>query len=164
MTVNSTEATIDHSGLQEIDLFPVDEEEERDKVSIELQIKKYHKLLRFLFDKYSNTGYVNNNIKNFEDITKRKSVMHLAEFYKMLKDHGISSRIIKKNDLTNLMRSMNKHLKGRGDLSPLSGDEFIDFFFQTAYYIYSRPPFDLSSKPPVETLNAMFEQFKTAAK
>lgn len=126
---SGVESTFDNQTLHEIELFIVDEEEERDKVSIELLLKKYHKLLRYLFDKYSNTGYASNNIKNFEDMTKRKSVIHLAEFYKMLKDHGITSRIIKKNDLSNIMRSLNKLRKGRGDTAPLNQDEFVEFFF-----------------------------------
>ena len=55
-------------------------------------------------------------------------------------------------NLSNLMRSLNKHLKGRGDISPLNFEQFVEFFFQVSYYIYTNPPFDLSHKPAVETL------------
>ncbi len=59
----------------------------------------------------------------------RKETMNLAEMYKMLKDHGISSKIISKNDLQNIMRSLNWHLNGRGDLTPLDYDGFVEYFF-----------------------------------
>ncbi len=70
--------------------------------------------------------------------------MNLAEMYKMLKDHGISSKIITKNDLTNIMRSLNKYLNGRADLTPLNYEGFVEYFFQIAYFIYTKAPFDLS--------------------
>lgn len=55
--------------------------------------------------------------------------MNLAEMYKMLKDHGVSSKIITKNDLTNIMRSLNKYLNGWADLIPLNYDGFVEYFF-----------------------------------
>ena len=62
------------------------------------------------------------------------------------------------------MRSLNRHLNGRGDLAPFDYDGFVEYFFQIAYFIYTKPPFDMSFQPPVETLKALIKQFQLAAK
>ena len=38
-------------------MFDLNSCEEQDKLSIELKLKEYKKALRYLFRKYSNTGY-----------------------------------------------------------------------------------------------------------
>ena len=86
-------------------------------------------MFKFLYTKYSATGFKIETIRCFEDMKDRKETMNLAEMYKMLKDHGISSKIISKNDLTNIMWSLNRYLNGWADLSPLNYEGFVEYFF-----------------------------------
>lgn len=143
--------------LLPVELFIYGEEEEWDSISIELLLKKYQKLFKFLYTKYSASGYHTADIRGFEDIEKRKETLNLAETYKMLKDHGINSRIIPKSNLSSLMQAINKYFNGWGDLAPLNYEHFVEFFFQIAYFIYTKPPFDLSHKPPADCLKAIID-------
>lgn len=81
----------------EYPLYIYEEEEDRDSISIKLVLKKFQRLFKFLYTKYSATGFKIENIWCFEDMKDRKETMNLAEMYKMLKDHGISSKVITKN-------------------------------------------------------------------
>ena len=111
-----------------------------------------------MFNKYQSTGYQANAAPTgFDDVGKRTETCSLVEFYNMIKDHGITSKILPKNDLSNLFRAMNKHKTGRGDLSPFTLEVFEEFFFQVSYYIFTRPPFDYDNRPPVDSLRAMFD-------
>lgn len=42
-----------------IDVVDLNLEEDRDRLSVEILIKRYHKVLRFLFNKYANSGNIN---------------------------------------------------------------------------------------------------------
>jgi len=55
-------------GLPEIELFDLDEEEERDANAIKLFMKKYAKLWKFLYYKYANMCYSHKSINNFDDL------------------------------------------------------------------------------------------------
>jgi hypothetical protein len=82
-------------------LFIYKEEEDRDSVAIQLILKKFNRLFKYLFSKYSATGHntKNFNIADIDEIMKRKETINLPELYTMLKDHGVSSKIISKNNL-----------------------------------------------------------------
>lgn len=56
-------------------------------------LKKYKKILQFLFDKYANTSKINKKIDNFEQFSKQNELLSLSEFYKMLKDHDFTDYI-----------------------------------------------------------------------
>ena len=55
-------------GLPEIDLFDFEGEEERDVNAIKIFMKKFAKLWKYLFYKYSNSGYSVKTINNFNDL------------------------------------------------------------------------------------------------
>ena len=54
-------------GLPEFELTDLDLEEERDKLLVEMELKKFHKILKYLFLKYANTGHTNKKYHNFNE-------------------------------------------------------------------------------------------------
>jgi hypothetical protein len=52
--------------IPEIKLLNLDEEENRDKEGMLLIMKKYSKLWKNLYYKYSNSGFSSKNISNFD--------------------------------------------------------------------------------------------------
>jgi hypothetical protein len=50
----------------EIQLINLDEEEDRDKEAINMMMKKYTKLWKNLYYKYSNSGFNSKNVSNFD--------------------------------------------------------------------------------------------------
>jgi hypothetical protein len=53
-------------GLPEFDLLDLELEEERDKFTVDMVLRKYHKILKYQFLKYANTGHTNKKHANFE--------------------------------------------------------------------------------------------------
>jgi len=47
-------------------LINLDEEEDRDKEAINMMMKKYAKLWKNLYYKYSNSGFNSKNVSNFD--------------------------------------------------------------------------------------------------
>ena len=56
---------------QELKLLNLDEEEDRDKEAMNLVMKKYSKLWRNLYYKYSNSGFSSKNVKTFDQLNER---------------------------------------------------------------------------------------------
>ncbi len=52
-----------------------------------LYVKKYQKLWKFLFGKYSNSGYSIKDVSNFDKIKDKAQTINLAEVQKFLNDH-----------------------------------------------------------------------------
>jgi len=56
---------------QEIKLLNLEEEEDRDREAMNLVMKKYSKLWKNLYYKYSNSGFSSKNIKTFDQLNER---------------------------------------------------------------------------------------------
>ena len=61
-----TKKLINRTNLPEIKLLIVEEEEDRDKEAMNLLMKKYNKLWKNLYYKYSNSGFNPKNVANFD--------------------------------------------------------------------------------------------------
>ena len=100
----------------EIKLLNLDEEEDRDKEAMLLIMKKYAKLWKNLYYKYSNSGFSSKNVKTFDQLNERSQTISLGELTKLLKDHNTFPNLINKDELQTLFRLVNMKLFGRLDL------------------------------------------------
>ena len=74
------------------------EEEERDRVQINLWMNKYARLHKYLFNKYANT--IRNVAEaNFDYKDQKSKQMNLAEIFKFAKDHSILPDLLSKDEL-----------------------------------------------------------------
>lgn len=94
-------------GLPEIVLYNFDEEEERDVEAVKIFTKKYSRLWRFLYNKYSNSM----NYKKGADFDKLKQMyqeINIGEMRKMLDDYGFDKKnYINKDEMQTLVKLVN---------------------------------------------------------
>ena len=138
------------TGLPEIELFDFEEEEQRDVEAIKIFMKKYSKLWKFYFEKYANAGFSTKNIKNFDQLNEKHNTINLAEALKLLKDHDFNKRYITKEEVAAIIRLVNFKKIKKSDLTAMNYHGFLEWIIQTAIYVFTKPPEDLSHFPPVE--------------
>jgi len=143
--------------LAEFELINLDEEEERDKEGIALFMQQYRKLFRTLFTKYANTTNIPKKVA-FDALKQKFELLTIAEFRKMLSDHGVDSAQIKNEELITLFRLINIKQE-RNDLVNVTYDGFIEAFVQTAIKIGSKENANL---PFVELVKELKEKFRQA--
>ena len=133
----------------ELKLIDLDEEEDRDRTAVQLFMRKYAKLWRYLFTKYAHSGYSAKKENNFSELSDKMNRISMAELTKMLKDHDIGKHMVSKEELGTLIRLVNVKTTQKRELIGLSFEGFQEFFVQTAVHVFSKHPRDLSYLPPV---------------
>lgn len=69
-----------------------------------MYMKKYQKLWRNLYYKYSNSGFSSKQISNFDQYNEKSQTINVAEMTKLLKDHDCFPKLISKAELSQLFR------------------------------------------------------------
>ena len=66
-------------------------------------------MLNSLFKKYQGTGYSQNKAGkgSFEGLAKKHATMNEAEFFKLLKEHGVEPPMLTKAEFTAIMKKYN---------------------------------------------------------
>jgi len=145
--------------IPDIQLIDFASEEEREYEPIISFIKKYKKLLRYLFTKYANTCYYK-KIMEFDALKQKAKVITLNEITKMIKEHQVNSTMLNRDELITMIRLVS--IKNNSpDVSSLTFEAFQDFFLQMAIYIYSKQS-GLSHLPLVESVKALVKHFEKA--
>jgi hypothetical protein len=85
--------------IPEVKLLDLEEEENRDKEAMNLIMKKYMKLWKNLYYKYSNSGFSSKPVSNFDQMNEKNQTINLAEMTKLLKDHNAFPNLINKEEL-----------------------------------------------------------------
>ena len=88
----------------------MDDEEDLEKEAMLLMMKKYSKLWRNLYYKYSNSGFNSKNVTNFDQYNEKSQTISLGEMTKLLKDHNTFSNLISKDELQTLFKQVNVKL------------------------------------------------------
>ncbi|EGR31584.1 hypothetical protein IMG5_106360 [Ichthyophthirius multifiliis] len=83
-----------NTGLYQIQYIDLNLEEERDKNMIQIILRRYHKVLKNIFVKYSNSGFsvqfTNQNINSFDNIKQHSSMISVPEIYQFVKYYEFS--------------------------------------------------------------------------
>lgn len=101
--------------LPELKLLNLDEEEDRDKEAMNLMMKKFTKLWKNLYYKYSNSGFNPKNASNFDQYNEKSQTISLGEMTKLLRDHNVFPNLINKDELQAIFRLVNTKLFKRQD-------------------------------------------------
>ena len=144
----------------EVVLFDYDAEEQRDVDAIKIVVKKYSKLLKYLFTKYANSGYSVKAFSNFEELNKKLQTISVAEIMKMLRDHYVTNRIITKAKISEIVRQVHSNASPL----PLEYRYFVEFFIQLGYVIYTSPPNNMIHLTPADTLMKLITFFEESAR
>ncbi len=127
---------------------------------MELYLSKYRKLFKYLFTKYANTSYMPKK-QNFDALRHKFELMSLAEFRRLLSDHGVTTASLSREETITLFRLINVKL-GRNDLATVTVEGFVEAFTQTAIRAFGKPPKNLSHLPLVEPIRELVTQFMQA--
>lgn len=111
-------------------LRDMNEEEDRDREILNQFMKKFAKIWKFLFGRYSNQAYSGKN-KNadFDALEKKFNQINQAEINKMLRDHNTYPQLISKEEIAHLIRLVNMHYQSTNssDISMLDYPQFLAF-------------------------------------
>jgi hypothetical protein len=125
-------------------------------------IKRYMRVLKLLFKKYSSTGYKKARVgkETFESAAEKNSTLSESEFYKLLKEQGLPSSMISLEDSTALLKSF--CLKQKKPQIIINFQEFQEMIIQVAIFIYSKYPKDFSHLPPAISVKSLFDFLRSA--
>ena len=142
--------------------FETEIPEHRD--SVKVMLDRYGYLLRILFKKYMGKAYTAKLPKKstFDQLAVKNSLIQEAEFFKMLKDHGVIAPMLTTQEFSTLMKLYNQKI-GSAQLHSVNYKHFLGLFSQTAVFIYSRDPHDLSNLPPGFSIKSLVEHFRKFA-
>lgn len=103
-------------GLPDLEVTDLELEEDRDKLMIEMELHKYHKLIKYLFVKYANTGHTNKKFKDFGGYQDRADTISIPEMWNLVKDFQLDARI-PKDEIPALARAISLQiLKDKSDV------------------------------------------------
>eukprot|EP00347_Sterkiella_histriomuscorum_P006073 403354173 len=111
------------------------QEEERDRMQINLWMNKHSRLFKYLFNKYANT--IRSNVEqNFDFKDQKSKQMNLAEIFKFTKDHNIINELLSKDEIQSLVRLINLKRKRTEDVTNMDLEAFTNFYIQMANNIF----------------------------
>lgn len=118
-----------------IELIDFDIEEDREKLMVDYLLKKYHKILKYLFLKYSNSSYVKILSDNFDD---KKDKINIQEMWNFIKDFKLEGKI-NKDELPVIYRLISIYiLNDKTELKSFNFDGFKIFLVQFSMIVFGR--------------------------
>ena len=158
----NTEKLIEKNiGLPEIEILNLDAEEDRDKEAVWIIIKKYGKVMKYLFNAYTNSAYVGAHQLQFDKKQEKRENIFLPDLWKLIMDHNCK-KLITKDELSILFKLVNQKIMKKTDVQTLDYDGFHNLFIQLAIFIYSRPPNNLGHMPIYIPVQKLFNHFRDA--
>ena len=94
---------------KEVEVYHPNLIEQRDLDYIEYIFRKYHRVLRFLFLKYTSTMYSVKNVSNFQENQNRKEIITAVELMKFMKDYRLHF-FANSHDVQHLVREINSKI------------------------------------------------------
>ena len=126
-------------------------------------LKRYLRVQKLLFKKYSSTGYKKTRVgkETFESAAEKKSTLAEGELYKLLKEQGVTTSLMSFEEFGMLIKAF--CLKYKKPQIRINFSEFQEVLIQVSVFVYSRPPKDFSHLPPALSLKYLFEHFRLSS-
>ena len=141
-----------------IQLNRIQEESLQDQDMIDITIKKYSRVIRILFAKYTGSSYKHkvNPVCTFDKLQDTKANLSESDFCKLIRENNISSLLISTEEIRQIFKSLALKIKS----STIQFENFNDLLYMTSSLIFTRDPFNLSKYPQAIIFDAIFEMFK----
>ncbi len=98
------------TGIPHITLLDLKLEENHNQLAVQLVMRKYKKLFRWLFKKYTSKGYRAAGVKStFGGFKKKAKNISLSDLWTLRKDFGLK-KFVSKEELNALVRQVNTEL------------------------------------------------------
>lgn len=139
------------------------EDTPEDKESVQAVVRRYARVLKLLFKKYSSSGYTKNKVlhETFEALAEKRSLVFENEFIKLLKEQGVSNSMMTLEEFSAILRAY--CVKTNSKKSAVDWQGFLDMIVQVALFIYSKPPRDLTHLPPAVSVQTLFDLFRSSS-
>ncbi|OMJ71022.1 hypothetical protein SteCoe_30868 [Stentor coeruleus] len=160
VTRKDNEGKIEEAKIETQVLFDISPEE---KEVVGFVLKRYQRVLKLLFKKYSSTGYKHSvvNEATFDSLAEKNTTLSDSEFYRLLKEQGVTTSMITLEEFSSLMKTY-CHKQKKPSIK-VNFTEFQDLIVQTALCIFTKPPKDFSNYHPVIAVKSLFEYFRKSS-
>ncbi|EAR92754.2 hypothetical protein TTHERM_00322980 (macronuclear) [Tetrahymena thermophila SB210] len=146
----------------QLNYFDLNQEEDRDKLMAEALLKKYHKLFRHLFVKYSNSIQTfDNQGMTFDKLKDKAQSITSAEVWKMIKDYELIQYITQEEHKTIFKLINTNYLNKKNDFQQIDFKGFEQYIIQFSYKFCSKPPQDLRHLPISYSIEKLIEYMKS---
>ena len=141
-----------------IELFRIHEETSSEIENLKITLKKYSRINRILFTKYSGSAYKNSIISDstFDKIQHKKEALTESDFSKLLREYGILQNFLTIEEMKYIYSYLAKKLK----VTKLSYEHFSDLIYMVSTVIFNREPYNLAKFPSVVWLESFYEILK----
>ena len=123
---------------ENLEIINLDLEEDRDRLLVDDFNRKNHKVFKYLFLKYANSGYWTKQ-ESFSKISDSKSQkISVSEIIKLFKEHGYDS-LVNQEKVTTIMKGLSLLMTGnKSNLVTLDFQQFQNFYMQMAFLMHSK--------------------------
>mmetsp|Transcript_33174 Transcript_33174/g.30105 ORF Transcript_33174/g.30105 Transcript_33174/m.30105 type:complete len:183 (+) Transcript_33174:2419-2967(+) len=146
-------------GLPEIEIIALDQEEDRDRQVVNILMRKYFKVIKHLFNSYSNSGFSTENKDTFASFGKKLATINTAELWKLLQDYEVS-KFVNRDEFKVLIKNVNTQLMERYEMTNLTFHGFEHFLIQFSIFAFGRPPKNLGHLPIFVSVEELFRIFR----
>ncbi|OMJ93856.1 hypothetical protein SteCoe_3045 [Stentor coeruleus] len=153
------EGKIEEPKIETQVLFDISPEE---KEVIGFVLKRYQRVLKLLFKKYSSTGYKHSvvNQATFDSLAEKNTTLSDSEYYRLLKEQGVTTSMITLEEFSSLMKTY-CHKQKKPSIK-VNFTEFQELIVQTALSIFAKPSKDFSHHPVI-AVKSLFEYFRKSS-
>ena len=133
----------DSTGQAPIEEFQVREftsEENEESEMVKIVSRKYFRVLKTLFQKYSGTGFAVRKEfgSSFQWMAERKAKLTEAELVKILSLFKVVPSLMSKEDVKSVLKGYNAKIAHQHDLTSVDFDGFTELMAQLAYFACSK--------------------------
>lgn len=162
---SKTLAILDEGTAKVSDVIKLKDYEDtlEDRESVQAVLRRYTRVLKLLFKKYSSSGYTKHKVlkETFEVLAEKRSLVFENEFIKLLKEQGVRNTMITLEEFSSMLRAY--CVKTNSTKPAVDWQGFLDMIVQVALFIYSKPPRDLTHLPPAVSVQTLFDLFRSSS-
>ncbi len=93
-------------GIPNVKVLDLKDEEECNQLAVKFLMKRYHKVCRWMYKKYTAKGYRSQTIDTFSSYHDQADSISLTDLWGWRKDFALN-KLITKDELTSLVRLIN---------------------------------------------------------
>ena len=156
----SSPTLLNHSQLEIVKVREVDCSEEENS-DLQAVLKMHSRLLKQLYRSYCGSSYAKGptDQDTFEQQGSKKTLIREAELYKLLRDNGLSSAYLLKEQFSSLLRSYCVRYKTQ-EPTAIDYDQYVDMVVQIALYVYARAETSTAFITPAVAVMLLFQLFR----
>ncbi|CAK88326.1 unnamed protein product (macronuclear) [Paramecium tetraurelia] len=130
--------SLNKHGLTEYEIWDLQFEEDRERYLVEQLFRRYHKIFKYAFFKYANSGSKVGKPKDFDELKDQSDTINEAEFWAFLKDYELIFNV-SKEQVRALLRSIAiQLLKCKNELTNFNYEGFKHIITQYACIIFTK--------------------------